>query len=125
MVSNRHNHLSCTKLESKGHVMPNHQRTVGGPHLVCGTAGIDETKVEWYDGFQDDYETYQPIRNPAGYVVGANKSLAPSQGADLITRDEWKWMQNLQKGHGIPSATGPYKRLATHFDDLLKKIYEW
>eukprot|EP00306_Pavlova_sp_CCMP459_P007940 CAMPEP_0185163128 /NCGR_PEP_ID=MMETSP1139-20130426/7569_1 /TAXON_ID=298111 /ORGANISM="Pavlova sp., Strain CCMP459" /LENGTH=395 /DNA_ID=CAMNT_0027728475 /DNA_START=96 /DNA_END=1283 /DNA_ORIENTATION=- len=47
-----------------------HLRRIGEPHAVCGTAGVDERKIAWFDGFQDDADGYVALRDSQGQVVG-------------------------------------------------------
>jgi hypothetical protein len=58
-----------------------HERALGAPHVLCGTAGVDETSVRWYDGFRDDFEAYTVVRRADGSMLDFRKyaGLVPGQ----------------------------------------------
>lgn len=138
MVSNRHNHLKCSKSDI-GATVEDHVRNVGAPTTICGTAGIDETRIEWFDGYQDDYDAYSPVKDDTGRVTGAVPAEKASEGIDLITHDEYMALKKAGVASTVKSGTGPvgssqipvsaqgqpHAKLSTHFEELLSKVYEW
>mmetsp|Transcript_9103 Transcript_9103/g.26426 ORF Transcript_9103/g.26426 Transcript_9103/m.26426 type:complete len:415 (-) Transcript_9103:547-1791(-) len=82
------NTIACFGSSPVGVSVPEHKRKVGGITAVCGTAGIDETKTNWFDGIQDDYEAYKPVRDANGRVTG----IVPAEylhGVDMLSRAEY------------------------------------
>mmetsp|Transcript_16272 Transcript_16272/g.42160 ORF Transcript_16272/g.42160 Transcript_16272/m.42160 type:complete len:304 (+) Transcript_16272:3-914(+) len=92
----RHNHLKCHGGDEDGYELEDHERHVGAAHLVCGTAGINESRIEWFDGFQDDFTTFNIRRNPDGKLVGYEKWTGQVSGNDLLTADEYEHLQEVQ-----------------------------
>jgi hypothetical protein len=86
--NNDKNHLHCDKVAG-GVAVPGHTRRVGAPHVICGTAGLNESRIHWADGYHDDFEAYSADRNPTdgSFILSAlNKGL--QHGKDLLTAAE-------------------------------------
>jgi hypothetical protein len=75
--TNDKNHLHCDKVAG-GVAVAGHTRRVGAPHVICGTAGLNESRIHWGDGYHDDYEAFSAARNPTdgSFLLSAlNKGL--------------------------------------------------
>jgi len=82
------NNLRCAPSDATGVGVPGHARRPGAAHVVCGTAGINESRIEWYDGFQDDFAAYTTTRTADGRVVSAQLVKDGMFGQDLLTQPE-------------------------------------
>jgi len=65
-----------------------HTRRVGGASAVCGTAGIDERRISWYDGYRDDFAAYLPVRDRMGRVTDFSYYFAQLPGIELVAGDQ-------------------------------------
>jgi hypothetical protein len=106
------NNLVCES-SFTGVTVKGHTRSLGAPHAVCGTAGINESRIVWPDGWQDDFETYAVTRDELGVVREAQRvsESAHSHGQDLLTttelaqRSRFAKIQNFVAAHpGIEDA---------------------
>ncbi|KAJ1618040.1 hypothetical protein T492DRAFT_917164 [Pavlovales sp. CCMP2436] len=85
----RENRLACTS-SKLGTAVAGHQRSIGAAHAICGTAGINETRIKWYDGFQDDFSAYVTISRLAdGRFMTFQKVHGHINGTDLLTPEEF------------------------------------
>lgn len=125
-LSSAHNHLRCTRaIEGRGMAVEGHVRSVGAAHVVCGSAGIDESKITWFDGWDDDFSAYSPVRD-GPRVVGVEPSVhAPGQ-KDLLTLEERRQAAAAATGAAAGAAPlplaavdSPHAHLASHFLDML------
>jgi len=97
MHSVKHNHLHCRGGDDIGYVLPDHERHVGAPHMVCGTAGINESRIEWFDGFQDDFDAYVSKRSHiTGKLLGYHQWKGELAGENLLTHDEYEQLKDVQ-----------------------------
>ncbi|KAJ1625819.1 hypothetical protein T492DRAFT_1036884 [Pavlovales sp. CCMP2436] len=94
---NRANNLVCTS-SVLGTGVAGHTRKIGAPNSVCGTAGINETRIEWFDGFQDDFSAYALVqRLTDGVYLSFKKFRGEVAGHDLLTSGEL--MIDKRKAH--------------------------
>lgn len=92
------NHLKCRNGDDDGYELDDHERHVGAAHMVCGTRGLNESRVEWFDGFQDDFTTYEAQRDhKTGLLKGYRKWHGKVKGEDLLTHDEYKKQKEVRK----------------------------
>ncbi|KAG8465148.1 hypothetical protein KFE25_012511 [Diacronema lutheri] len=83
-----YNNLACWPSVQTGVVVPLHTRKPGASHTLCGTAGINESRVQWYDGFQDDFFAYSASRRADGRLVKADVFKGELFGTDLLSPSE-------------------------------------
>lgn len=86
-IGRRGNRLQCTK-GGAGTPTNGHERSLGTPHAVCGTAGVNESRIAWYDGYQDDYWSFRGQRNKEGVYTEFDLMRDHVQGEDILTRAE-------------------------------------
>lgn len=88
--STERNALVCMGGLNSGHAVAGHTRRVGATHAVCGTAGINESRIEWYDGFADDFDAYDVERGADGALgaLSAVGLVAPIYGQELVAPTE-------------------------------------
>ena len=83
-----YNNLNCWTSERTGVQVPMHTRKPGAAHTLCGTAGINESRIEWYDGFQDDFFAYSTSRTADGRLHSAHLFKGALAGKDLLSPSE-------------------------------------
>jgi hypothetical protein len=124
---NSENKLEC--MESVlGTVVAGHVRKVGAPNALCGTAGINETRIEWFDGYQDDFSSYALVQRLAdGAYLSFTKFRGHLLGMDLLTPGEL--MIDDRKDHldDWESSRAVSDRLKEQTKDMLARaeIYDW
>ncbi|KAG8462210.1 hypothetical protein KFE25_012030 [Diacronema lutheri] len=76
-----------------------HQRAVGGSHMLCGTAGINESRIAWENGAWDDDRAYVRAH---GYEVKPRVELwrgaragAPAHDVVPVPAGEWAFDPNV------------------------------
>jgi hypothetical protein len=127
--SNKENRLACT-FSKLGTVVAGHARSIGAAHIICGTAGINETRINWYDGFQDDFTAYMTRSrlDADGRFMTFSKFRGKLNGTDLLTLEELDIdarkarldasVESQMEGHGEP---GLIQRLHA----LFGSVYDW
>lgn len=83
-----YNNLQCMTAESTGIAVEGHVRRPGSAHSVCGTAGINESRIVWADGFQDDYFAYTVSRTANGQLAYTELYKGMLAGRDLMSTAE-------------------------------------
>jgi len=83
-----YNNLACWPSDRTGIDVGLHTRKPGAAHTLCGTAGVNESRVMWYDGFQDDFFSFSTMRTAGGRLVSAQLITDELPGRDLLTPGE-------------------------------------
>jgi len=132
-VAAGHNHLRCSAVAPErapgipppGIPVPGHTRRVGAATMVCGTAGVNETRIRWYDGWDDDFYAYAPRRsNTTRRMVGVARLPRSSGLKDLLTKPELDAKREADRlaraaGASLYLEGAKHPTLASHFQDLL------
>jgi len=87
LVARSGNRLQCAP-SSSGMQVPGHTRRLGAAHAICGTAGINETRIRWSDGFHDDFTAYTATRLADGRFRSFEAYRGALRGAELLTPAE-------------------------------------
>lgn len=111
------NALMCERVAG-GVEVQGHVRRPGAAHTVCGTAGVNESRIAWHDGFQDDFFAYVARRSPTGQLLLAERWFGPLAGADLLTTAELEMGDRRAVLHDYLSAERK-KLMAEEFDEIV------
>jgi hypothetical protein len=126
--SNKENRLACA-FSKLGTAVAGHARSIGAAHIICGTAGINETRINWHDGFQDDFTAYMTRSrlDADGRFMTFSKFHGKLNGTDLLTLEELNLfertarldaLEGQREGQGEP---GLNQRLHA----LFGSVYDW
>jgi len=117
----RENRLACTS-SKLGTAVAGHQRSIGAAHAICGTAGINETRIKWYDGFQDDFSAYVTISRLAdGRFMTFQKVHGHINGTDLLTPEEF----NIDKRKAHLDKSGQSQEGSSYQQLRVGSVYDW
>jgi hypothetical protein len=94
------NQLDCGIGYPSGARVDAHTRVIGAATAVCGTAGVNETRIRWADGYNDDFQAYVVTRDAHGTPEFARVYKERLPGRDLLTQAE---LNALKKRNVIDS----------------------